>query len=459
MMQERMAAHDAVPAGAAGGLDARYLPGLSREAAALLQRLVEHPHAPVFRNRSGHRLAATDLWLARWRHLRVMHGRVDLPAGLPAWAWALLARCRREVPFFQQLPAIDRWEDLPTTSRADLAADVARFVPRSANISRLVCFATSGTTGHPIKVPSHPVVAACYYSHHCRALRLHGIVPRARRGQVGIVLAGFQQRCFTYVSVNPLSGECGLVKLNLHPAEWRSPDDRRLYLDDLRPELISGDPVSLAELCTLDLAHRPRALLSTSMALSDGQRLELEARLRAPVLDVYSMNEAGPIAVRAPKGDGHVLLQPRLYVEIVDAEGRPLPEGEHGEITLTGGFNPWLPLLRYRTGDHARLGRTPYGPALFDLQGRPPVRFRARNGAWINNIEVTHALKRFPLARWAVHQHRDGRLTLKLDGAPSLQDEVHAALCRLFGAEQPIETEPLPPGDKVVQYTSDLELR
>lgn len=444
---------------ATGRVDARHLPGLSREGAALLQRLVEHPHAPVFRNRSGHRLTTTDLWLARWHHLRVTHGRVASPATAPAWAWRLFARCRREVPHFQRLPAAVPWQGIPTTCRADLAADVARFVPRSADISRLVCFTTSGTTGHPIKVPSHPVVAAGYYSHHCRALRLHGIVPRARAGQVGIVLAGFQQRCFTYVSVNPLSGDCGLVKLNLHPGEWRSPDDRRRYLDDLRPELISGDPVSLAELCTLGLAHRPRAVLSTSMALSDGQRCELQARLGAPVLDVYSMNEAGPIAVRAPEGDGHVLLQPRLYVEIVDTLGRPLPEGERGEITLTGGFNPWLPLLRYRTGDQARLGHTPHGPALFDLQGRPPVRFRTPSGAWINNIEVTHALKRFALVRWALHQHRDGRLSLKLDGAPHLHAEATATLQRLFGAGQPIEAQALPPGDKVVQYTSDLEVR
>ena len=33
----------------------------------------------------------------------------------------------------------------------------------------------------------------------------------------------------------------------------------------------------------------------------------------------------------------------------------PVPAGERGEITLTGGFNFCLPLLRYRTGDFASL--------------------------------------------------------------------------------------------------------
>ena len=122
------------------------------------------------------------------------------------------------------------------------------------------------------KVPSLPRVAADYQAFHRRALRHFGIEPQAGRGDVGIVLAGFQQRCFTYVSVNPLQGECGLAKLNLAPTEWRDASDRARYLDDLAPELISGDPISLAELTRLGLRHRPRALLSTSMALSEGLR-------------------------------------------------------------------------------------------------------------------------------------------------------------------------------------------
>ncbi|MCM5679146.1 capsule biosynthesis protein CapK [Schlegelella sp. S2-27] len=451
--------HCEQPPGAdAAWRDAARLPGLSPASAALLQRLVQHPHAPVFRHRSGHRLTRADRWMVRWHHLRILHASGPDPRTPPGWAWRHARRCGATVPFFLARGSLPTsWQGIPTTSRADLAANVAGFVPRGARLSRLLCFTTSGTTGHPIQVPSHPRVAAAYFSHHCRALRLYGIVPRAGRGEIGIVLAGFQQRCFTYVSVNPLSDECGVVKLNLHPADWRSPDDRRRYLDDLRPELISGDPVSLAELCRLGLSHRPRAVLSTSMALSDGLRAEFEAQLQAPVLDLYSMNEAGPIAVRAPDGEAHVLLQSRLFVEIVDADGRALPEGEHGEIVLTGGFNPWLPLLRYRTGDHARLGRTRHGPALFDLQGRPPVRFRRPDGQWLNNIEVTHALKGCALVRWALHQRGDGSLLLKVDPPRADRDALRAALCRPFGPALPIDIVALAPGDKLVQYTSDLE--
>ncbi|PYS33982.1 MAG: capsule biosynthesis protein CapK, partial [Acidobacteria bacterium] len=121
-----------------------------------------------------------------------------------------------------------------------------------------------------------------------------------------------------------------------------------------------------------------------SMLLSRGLRRRLEERFDCPVLDVYSLNEAGPVAVFDSAAAGHVLLQPMLYIEILDSAGHPLNVGERGEITLTGGFNFCLPLLRYRTGDYASLSFEVETPALVGLSGRAPVRFRVANGEWIN---------------------------------------------------------------------------
>jgi phenylacetate-CoA ligase len=55
------------------------------------------------------------------------------------------------------------------------------------------------------------------------------------------------------------------------------------------------------------------------------------------VADVYSLNEAGPIAVWDAAA-GHVLLQHRMLVEVVDEHDEPVGPGERGEITLTGGY-------------------------------------------------------------------------------------------------------------------------
>jgi len=439
------------------------LPGLSAAGLAMLRRLREHPAAPVFRDVSGHRLNRRAQWAARWRHLALRHaplahgqGGQRPPAWLWAWAWQQLGQVAAW-PDARQLWA--GWARLPTTSRADLQHDLARHVPSHRQNAQLLCFNTSGTTGHPIRVPSLPRVAADYQALHQRALQHFGIRLQAGRGEVGIVLAGFQRRCFSYVSVNPLRGECGLVKLNLHPADWRQPDDRARYLDDLRPELISGDPVSLSELAQLPMTHRPRALLSTSMALHGGLRARLQQRFGCPVLDLYSMNEVGPIGVFVDALEGFLLLQPRLYIEILDEAGQPLPPGEHGEVTVSGGFNPCLPLLRYRTGDHARLVLTPRGPVLRDLQGRPPVRLRHQAGHWVNNVDVTQALRGLDLQRFSLHQQADGALQLGLASCspdpPGLEAQLRKRLSALLGP-WPLAVQPLAETDKVRQYTSAL---
>jgi phenylacetate-CoA ligase len=438
-------------------------PVLSTAGRAMLHYLAGHPHAPCFRNFSGHRLDRAQLRQARWRHWRIQ--RTLLPprreaTDPPAWADAWVRQLAAGVPAHAMLRygPVD-WHHIPLVSRADLGTRLAEHVPASLPLQRLLCFSTSGSTGHPLKVPSLPEVAAAYQAYHARALAHFGLKPRAGRGQVGIVLAGFQQRCFTYVSVNPLQGDCGLAKLNLQPAEWREEADRVRYLDALAPELISGDPLSLAELAALPMRHRPRALLSTSMALHGGLRRALEQRFGCPVLDLYSMNEVGPIGVYDPALDGFLLLQPHLHVEIVDAGGEPLPWGRHGEIVVSGGFNPCLPLLRYRTGDHARLDMSPHGPILRDLQGRAPVRFRTPGGKWINNIELTQALAPLALIRFALHQQADGRLRLYVDSREPLAvitPALRAAVEARFGGPVDLEIAPLVADDKLRQYTSDL---
>ncbi len=437
--------------------DERY-PTLSEHGRRILSFLREHPHAPIFRNLSGNRLTAGDIERVREFERDVTRSEVA-PSATAPWIAELVQSCFEQVPYYRRLgspPA--RLTDLPTVSRADLSRDIARFVPDHAPIERLINFRTSGTTGHPLLIASHPVVAASYLAFHKRALGRFGVELGHGRGQVGVVLIGFQRRCFTYVSVTPTMDESGLVKINLHPSDWRHPDDRAKYLDELGAELFTGDPLSFAELLRLPTRARPKALLSTSMALGAGLRGELEARFECPVLDVYSMNEAGPIAVFDPAHAAHVLLQPRLYVEILDTEGLPVAAGERGEITLTGGFNFCLPLLRYRTGDYAQLTKVSGEPALLGLEGRPPVRFRTSSGEWLNNIEVTRALGQFGIPQYILRQGETGALHLRYARYSGGREALLTALRELFGGDAELEVEEVPSFEgKVVQYTSALE--
>ncbi|MEP7200635.1 MAG: capsule biosynthesis protein CapK [Chloroflexota bacterium] len=340
--------------------------------------------------------------------------------------------------------------------RADLSREPWAFVPDPLALDGLMIHTTSGTTGHRVVVPSHPIVNSSYVPLLRRALALRGVTLQSHRAQVACVLVGYQRQCFTYASVTPEMDEAGYVKINLHPDDWRDPADRAKFLDACNPEIYTGDPISFVELAQLPLQTRPQALISTAMRLLPGVRRLLEERFACPVLDLYSLNEAGPIGV-AFDDHGHLVLQHRLYVEILDAHGTVCPLGERGEITLSGGFNFYLPLLRYRTGDHASLTFRGTQPFIVGLEGRPPTIFRDTRGQTINNIDVTHALKPFALPQFALHQAADGALTMRVRGTFADQAKLCAALLALFGAAQPLTIEEVESfGDgKVIQYTSE----
>ncbi len=439
--------------------DAERYPTLTEEGRRMLVFLREHPHAPIFRNESGNRLTTADVARVREFERETQAGEIAQRSGeLPSWIGQFVEQCLRDVPFYRRYgsPPAD-FEELPTISRADLSRDIAQFVPDPMPLNRLINFRTSGTTGHSLLLASHPVVAANYLAFHKRALRRFGIELRHGRGQVGVVLVGFQRQCFTYVSVTPTMNESGLAKINLHCADWRDPGDRARYLDALAAEIYTGDPIAFSELAKLSLQTKPRALLSTSMTLLPALRQRLEEQFGCPVLDLYSLNEAGPVAVADADAGGQVLLQQRLYVEILDDLGRSLPLGERGEVTLSGGFNFYLPLLRYRTGDYAALRFNGNEPVLIDLEGRPPVRFRTMRGEWLNNIEVTHALRPFAIPQFTLHQEDDGALLLRISGTSSDLDHIRSALLELFGPGQRLVVEQLSSFEhKTVQYTSSL---
>ena len=438
--------------------DSRH-PHISEHGQRMLARLREHPSAPIYRNYSGHRLLPEEVEQARRLEDEAARADIDWQPNVPPqWVNPFVEQCLATAPFYRRYGTMPRrFTQLPTLTREDLARDMPYFVPDGVEVERLINFRTSGTSGHPLLLASHPLVAAQYLGYHKRALRRFGVQLRHGRDQVGVILLGVQSICFTYVSITPTMDDSGLAKINLHPVDWRSLDDRAKYLEAMQPEVIAGDPISFAVLLDIDPKIRPAALLCTSMTLMPALHDCLKARFGCPVLDIYSMNEAGPIAVFDPAAGGHVLLQQRMYVEILDDDDQPVAPGRRGEVTLTGGFNFCLPLVRYRTGDHAALERRGNDLVLVGHEGRPPVKYRRHDGRWLNNIEVTHALRPLPLVQFSVHQDATGNITVDFVGSSVSVAEVERALKSVFGAETPLQVKRVDGFDrKIIQYTSAL---
>jgi len=421
----------------------------------------EHPNAPPFTDDCADLLDLKGLKRVNRFNQKIQSEPGGwLPGQRPAWLVDFLRHCFDEVPYYRAydlLPEVD-FQSIPTINRADLEKGAWYFVPDSLDLQDILVYRTSGATGHPIETIWHPAMCAMYLPLIQMALGWRGTAMGVGAESVAQVMVCYQKQTVTCPCISAYLDQAGFVKVNLHPDDWHHPEDRAAYLDACNPDTYSGDPISFAALMKLPLETRPKALISTSMALWPEFHRQLEDHFQCPVIDLYSLTETGPVAAGLPGRQR--ILPHHMFVEILDAQGQPLPPGEQGEITLTGGFNPYIPLLRYRTGDWGALAYVGGQPELVDLEGRPPVLFFNPAGQLVNNIDVTYALRPFALTRFTLHQDSKGDLLLRFAGSGVRAGRLVAALQKLFGEEQKVEAVPFSESDladgKVIQYQSDV---
>ncbi|MFL6215689.1 MAG: capsule biosynthesis protein CapK [Blastocatellia bacterium] len=441
--------------------DDQRFPLLTAEGRALLERLWEHPHAPRYNFRCGDQLNRESLERVRAyeRELNAAHN-VWAHGQRPAWVDEYAMWRLRDVPFYRKRGgAADDFAKLPTCDRADLSREPWSFVPDSQPLDEMIVYDSTGTTGVPLYVPSHPEVSAKYLPALRAALARHGVALEGGAGRVAILTVCAQDTTLTYATVSAFLDQAGYVKINLNPNDWRDAEDRARFIDDCRPQIISGDPLAFAALAQLPLTMRPQAMISSAMTLLPGLQRRLEAHFDCPVIDVYSLCESRFIAAR--RGDAFEIIPHDLFIEILDQEGRLCAPGTRGEIVLTGGRNPFQAMLRYRTDDYAAMEWRDGQPLLVQFEGRQPTLFVDRRGRAINNINVTHALRPFALAQFSLHQFADQSLRLAMRGYDVDESSVRQALLNLFGNEQRLMIEALTDADtrggKVIQYSTDLD--
>jgi phenylacetate-CoA ligase len=440
---------DYAPMAATALTDAERWPLMTPAAEAMLHRLRTHPAAPHYNHACGDRLTAQA-------KNNLMTYRTQLAAGIPEpdWIMPLVTRVYETVPHHQGKPKPTTLADVPTTTRHDLLSRPETHVPTDADLSELIVYRTSGSRGPAATVPMTPEFCAQdlpVIEHILSTLDV-----RLEGGATNVTLVNVydQPVAYQFASVSTYLGGAGVLKTNLHESGWHTPEDRTDFLDDCAPELYTGNPISLAKLAELPLKTRPKAILSGAMALNKGLRDRLTERFQCPVVDLYGITEAGLIAWRHDNGP-HQLIPRKIHVEILTPGGTPCPPGQRGEITVTSGENPLLPLLRYRTGDHATLSEVEGTPALLGLEGRDPVRYRNATGAWVNSIELTHVLSPLGLAAWQLHQSETGAVTVDVHGpTEGVEQAIHSLLGQL---PITVKSENLASDAKPQRYSSTMD--
>jgi phenylacetate-CoA ligase len=190
----------------------------------------------------------------------------------------------------------------------------------------------------------------------------------------GVVAKDVAQISFTYgLFTGGFGVHYGLEKVGatVIPASGGNTELQLELMTDLGTTVLVATPTY-----ALHLAEEGRALgfdfevcdlrigLFGAEPWSEGIRERIEEGLCISATDNYGLSEVvGPgVSGECELKDGLHISEDHFLAEVIDsATGRPLPDGEQGELVLTTLTREAMPVVRFRTGDLTTLDREPCG--------------------------------------------------------------------------------------------------
>jgi len=156
-------------------------------------------------------------------------------------------------------------------------------------------------------------------------------------------------------------------------------DEQWEWLKNQNPETLLTYPSNLKAI--IDKSLKDGCVLSNLRDVSTlGEVVSAELRKAVkdawgvPLLDIYSCNEVGYMALQCPDYDHYHVQSENIILEVLDDNDKPCKVGEVGRVVVTTLHNYATPLIRYELGDYAEVGEPcPCGrglPVLERIVGR-----------------------------------------------------------------------------------------
>ena len=281
---------------------------------------------------------------------------------------SLLRHAHAQVPYYREqwgsrfdadaAASAEGLATLPMLTRRELFENYDALRSRSvpAEHGAVAEIRTSGSTGSPVRVLKTELSQLFWNALTLRDHRWHG---RDLGAKLAVIRHGVEQGA---------AGNWGLATegvLATGPAANLSAGiDIGEQLDWLlrqQPEYVLTYPSNAMALARLSLERRVRpARLRQVRTLGEMLSPEVRDACReawgVEVVDVYSANEVGYVALQCPSGSRYHVQSESVLVEVVDEGGRPCSVGETGRLVVTDLQNLGTPLVRYEIGDYAEVG-------------------------------------------------------------------------------------------------------
>jgi phenylacetate-CoA ligase len=318
--------------------------------------------------------------------------------------------------------------ELPPVNKHDMVNHSIDYCDEELDPVRCRATVTSGTTGEPFEIIHSLEHLVDVYALALRRGSRHGLGVGRR------ILVPFQSRAsawFEYTS--PAAGFARIAEFGRphepDPDYWRDTAQR---VGLFAPDVLWIHPSQGIELVELLARHgvsppQPRVVYTLGENLLPALRQWLSDAFTAPVYDLYGMREVHSIAEQCVRGAYHIEAE-RLWVEVVDDGGQPVPDGVPGEIVVTDLLNTAMPFLRYRTGDIGTIGtaRCPCGlphKTLRLLEGRSYGSVVLPDGTHLELISVARIVRKYPLRRFQLVQTGQQSLEVLIKALPEFRVE------------------------------------
>lgn len=227
---------------------------------------------------------------------------------------------------------------------------------RGSNVNQYMTHSTSGSTGQPVQVLKFlPVYRNWLESIHL----LHGSWHNADHAAHTVQLrqggdTALRRRSDGIAFVLGMTGLTSRINVST-----LTPDQILDQLEELQPKYLSVNGFLAGVLANHQLANPKRQLkLEAVLTFADPIGPELrkitQEAFGAKVIDRYSSEEFGYLAMECASEHHLHALQLNNFIEIVDDQGLPCEVGQVGRVLVTSLSNLAMPLIRYEIGDLAR---------------------------------------------------------------------------------------------------------
>ena len=291
-----------------------------------------------------------------------LHPRAEIMALQNRLLAEQIRYCRTHSPFYRKKLAafpdrdynFDLLQELPTTTKKDLAEHNEDFFAVPMRDIADICF-TSGTTGKPCKIVyTRGDLDRLAYNDAC-GYAAAGMTPDDK-----VLLTCTIDRCF----IAGLAYYQGVVKLGAAGIRngLNALSSHAEIIEELRPETVVGVPSFLAKLGQYLSDNRiDSRCIKRLICIGE----PIRTRTMEPTPLGRKLNEFWPNAVHSTYASSEIVTSftecsafcgghppaDLAVVEILDEEGRRVPDGETGEVTVTPLQVAGMPLIRFRTGD------------------------------------------------------------------------------------------------------------